>query len=110
MELALLRVVWIDEEVHGTGQAERQLDHVEDRLVLVQPHVVIGNGHCLECHRLGVLKERIWTPHVLQPLDLEQSVAAGHVLRQAEAPVLPRLGEEDVRRVGLKGVGGLEEM
>lgn len=70
LQFALLCVVRIDEKVHGAGEAQRQLDHVEDRLVLVQPHVVIRHGHRLEGDRLGVLKERVRSPHILQPLDL----------------------------------------
>jgi len=42
LQLAFLSVVRIDGKVHDAGQFEGQLDHVEYRLVLVQPHVVIG--------------------------------------------------------------------
>lgn len=89
----------IDQEVHGAGQPQRQLHHVQDRLVLVQPHVVVGDGHRLERDRLGVLEERVRPPHVLEPLDLQQPVLGGHVLRQPQPVVLPGLREEDVRRV-----------
>lgn len=95
--------MWIDEKVHGTGEAQGELDHVEDCLVLVQPHVVVGNGHCLEGHGLGILEERVGAPHILKPLHLQQSVATGHVLGQSQAVVFPRLRKEDVGGVGLLG-------
>ena len=42
------------------------LDHVEERLVLVQPHVVVGHRHFLEGHRFGVFEIRVWTPNFLE--------------------------------------------
>lgn len=92
----------IDEKVHGTGEAQCQLDHVEDRLVLVQPHVVIRDGHCLKGHGFGVLKKRVRTPHILQPIHFQESIAAGHVFGQSQAVVFPGLREEDVCCVSLK--------
>ena len=41
------------------------LDHVHDLLVLVEPEVVVGNGHPLEGDLLGVLEEGIRPPDVL---------------------------------------------
>lgn len=55
----------VDQEVHRAREPQSQLDHVQYGLVLVQPDVVIGDGHRLEGHRLCVLEERVWTPHVL---------------------------------------------
>lgn len=63
----------VDEEVHGTGQLQRQFHHVQDGLVLVQPHVVVGDGHRLEGDGLGVFEERVGPPHVLEPVNLEES-------------------------------------
>lgn len=82
LQLALLRVVRIDEEVHGTGESQCELDHVEDRLVLVQPQIVVGNGHRLKGDRFGVLEKGVWAPHILQPLHLQQAIVTGHVLGQ----------------------------
>lgn len=71
LQLALLGVMRVDKEVHGAGKSESQLDHVQDRLIFVKPHVMIlgkrqikislslsglfkhrthRNGHRLECH------------------------------------------------------------
>jgi len=100
LQLAFLSVVWVDGKVHDAGQFEGQLDHVEYRLVLVQPHVVIGYGHRLKGHRFGVLEKRIWTPHILQPVHLQQSVLLRHILRQSQAVILPSLGEEHIRHIG----------
>lgn len=94
----------IDEEVHGTGEPQGQLDHVQNGLVLVEPHVMIRDRHGLESNRFGVLEERIRSPHILQPLHLQQPVPAGHILWQSQSIVLPRLRKEDVRRICLKWV------
>lgn len=105
LKLALLGVVRIDDEVHRARQSQRQLHHVQDGFVFVQPHVVIGDGHCLESHRLGVLEEGVRSPHVLQPLHFEQAVFGGHILGQSKAVVFPGLGEENVSCVGLWSEG-----
>lgn len=42
---------------------EDSLDHVEDALVFVQPNVVVRDGDVLESDFLGVLEERVGTPH-----------------------------------------------
>ena len=44
------------------------LHHVQNSLVFIQPHVVVGNSHGLKCDSLGILEKGIWTPHVLQPI------------------------------------------
>lgn len=41
------------------------LNHIKYRLVLIEPNVMIRNGHILECHVFGVLEERIWPPNML---------------------------------------------
>lgn len=49
------------------------LDHVQNSLVLIEPHVVIWNGHCLESDGFGVLEEWIRSPHIFEPFHLQQS-------------------------------------
>jgi hypothetical protein len=44
------------------------LNHVQDGLVLVQPHIMIRNCHCLKRYRLRILEEGVWPPHILQPI------------------------------------------
>lgn len=70
----------VDEKVHGTRQPQGQFHHVQDRLVLVQPHVVVRNGHGLEGDGFGVLEEGVWAPHVLQPFHFEEPVGRGLVV------------------------------
>ena len=50
------------------------LDHVENRLVFVQPYVMVRYRHCLKSHTLGVFEERVWTPDLCEPLHGQQSV------------------------------------
>lgn len=92
----------VDDEVHRARKPQRELHHVQNRLVLVQPHVMIGDCHRLERHRLGVLEERVRPPHVLQPFDLQQAVLRRHVLRQPQPMIFPRLCEENVGGVSLE--------
>lgn len=49
------------------------LDHVENRFVFVQPHVVIRNSHRLERYGFGIFEKRIWSPDIFQPIDFQQS-------------------------------------
>ena len=43
------------------------LYHVENRLVLPQPDVMVRYGHLLKVHALGVLEEGVWPPDFVQP-------------------------------------------
>jgi hypothetical protein len=76
------------------------LDHVEDGLVFVQPHVVVRYRHRLKGYRFGIFEKRVGPPHVLQPVHLQQSVLRGHVLGEPQPVVLPSLREENIRGVG----------
>ena len=63
---------------------------------------MVGYGHGLEGDALGVLEERVWPPYLREPLDGEEAILGGHVVGQAEAVVLPALGEEHVAGVRLE--------
>ena len=78
------------------------LDHVEDRLVLMEPDVVVGDGHILEGDLLGVLEVRVRLPDVIKPGDGQRSVDGAHVAREPQTVVHPALREENVGRVRLK--------
>ena len=56
------------------------LDHVENALVLVEPDVVVGNGDVLEGNFLGVLEERVWSPHRVEPGGRQQAVIGRQVI------------------------------
>lgn len=92
----------IDEEIHGTGESQGQFDHVKNRLIFVEPHVVIGNGHGLKRDRFGIFKKRIWTPHVFQPFHLQEAILRSHVFGQPKPMVFPRLGEKYICRICLE--------
>lgn len=47
----------VDQEIHGTRQPQRQLHHVQDSLIFVQPHVVIRYGHRLEGDGFRIFEE-----------------------------------------------------
>lgn len=93
----------VNRKIHRTRQPQRQLDHIQNRLILVQPHVMIRNRHRLERHRFRILKKRIRSPHVLQPINLQQTILLRHILGQPQPMILPRLGEKYVRRIGHRG-------
>lgn len=48
--------------------SQPSLDHVQNGLVFVEPHVVVGYRHGLKDDGLGVLEEGIGPPHVFQPV------------------------------------------
>jgi hypothetical protein len=54
------------------------LDHVHDLLVLVEPKVMVGDGHPLEGDLLGVLEEGVRSPDVLR----RKHIRRVHALRQ----------------------------
>ena len=78
------------------------LDHVEYRLVLPQPYVVIRNGHGLEGDGLGVLEEAVRPPNFSEPLDGQQPVVERHIIGQTQTVVFPALGKEHITGVGLQ--------
>ena len=80
------------------------LRHIQQRLIVVEPQVVVGDAHLVECDFLGVLEEAIRPPDVVQPVDIENSVILAHVLRQSEPGVSPALCQEDVGDVSLRQV------
>lgn len=57
-----------------TFERAHLLDHIQDCLVLVQPHVVIWYCHRLEGDGFGVFEKRVRSPHVFEPVYLQQSV------------------------------------
>lgn len=69
----------------------------------MQPQIVVRNRHRLERHLFRVLEESVGSPYIFEPRDRQQTVVSREILWEAEAMVLPALGEEDVRGVGLWG-------
>lgn len=57
---------------------------------------MIGNGHLVKRHLLGVFKETIGSPDRVKPLDVENAILFAHVLRQSESRVPPALREKNV--------------
>ena len=80
------------------------LRHIEKRLIVVQPQVVVGDAHLVEGDFLGVLKETVRPPDVAQPIDIENSIILSHILRQSEPGVSPALCQKDVSDVRLRQV------
>lgn len=68
---------------------------------MVEPEVVVGDGHLVEGDPLGVLEETVGSPDVVEPLHVQDAVLLRHVLRQPQAVVPPALRQEDVRHVRL---------
>lgn len=101
LKLALLCIVRVNNKVHCTRQPQRQLHHVQDGFVLIQPHVVIWNCHCLECHRFCVLEERIGSPHIFKPFNLKQTIFWRHIFRKSQTMIFPCLCKENISGVGL---------
>lgn len=93
---------WIASIHPSIQQLSYLLDHVEDSPVRVEPYVVVGDGHLLECDPFGVLEEGVWSPHALQPPDGQQPVLGRHVVRKSQSMVVPRLRHEDVRYIRLQ--------
>lgn len=63
---------------------------------------MVWDGHGLKRDRLGVLEERVRSPHIFQPIHFQQSVFGSHVFRQSQSMVFPRLCEKYVGSVCLK--------
>jgi len=89
-------------KLHGARQDQREFGHIEQRFVVVQPEIVIGNAHLMEGDLFGVLKEAIGPPNAVQPVDIQYAILLTHVLRQPQARITPALCKEDVRHIGLK--------
>lgn len=68
---------------------------------MVEPEVVIGYRHLVECDFLRVLEEAVRPPNVVQPVDVEDPVLLRHVFRQPQSRVPPALREKYVRHVSL---------
>lgn len=96
-----LRVVRIRFELHRAAQHQRQLGHVQQRFVVVQPQIVVRDAHLVEGDLFGVLEEAIGPPDAVQPVDVQDAILLAHVLGQTEARIAPALREEDVRDVRL---------
>ncbi|GIY03701.1 uncharacterized protein CDAR_526941 [Caerostris darwini] len=86
------------------------LDHVENGFVAVQPDVMVGYRHFLESDPLGVLEERIGSPHLLEPANGKQAVLRSHVLWQLQPVILPALRHKDVGHICLKHTYDIKEM
>ena len=78
------------------------LDHVEDCFVLVEPQVVVLDGHGLEGDFFGVFEVGVRPPDEVEPFDREQPILSGHVGGQDQPMVLPCLSKEHVRGVRLE--------
>ena len=63
---------------------------------------MVGDGHGLERDALGVLEEGVRPPDLGEPLDGQEAILGGHVVREPEAVVLLALSEEHVARVRLE--------
>ena len=63
---------------------------------------MVWYGHCLESHFFGIFEVRIRSPYLVQPLNGQELVLSGHVLRKAKAVVVPLLAKKYVSSVGLK--------
>lgn len=87
-------------EFHGTAEDERQLGHVEQRLVVVEPQVVVGNAHLVERDLLGVLEEAVGPPNAIQPVHVQDAVLLAHVFGQPEPRIPPALRQKYVRHIG----------
>lgn len=59
------------------------LNHIKNVFVVIQPYIVIGNSHCLKGYCFRILEVGIRPPHVLQPLNFQQSVFGRHVFGQS---------------------------
>jgi len=94
--------MWIGFKLHGARQNQRELGHVEQRFVVVQPEIVVRNAHLVEGDLLGVFEEAIGPPDAVQPVDIQYAILFAHVLRQPQARITPALCKEDVRHIGLR--------
>lgn len=96
-----LCVMRIGLELHGAREDQSELGHVEQRLVVVQPEIVIGDAHLMEGDLLGVLEEAVRTPDAVQPVHIQDAVLFAHILGQPQARITPALCKENVRHIGL---------
>ena len=62
---------------------------------------MIRNCDVLEGDLFGVLKERIRTPHGLEPRGGQETVVGRQIVRKTQPVILPFLREENVRSVRL---------
>lgn len=65
------------------------LGHVQQRLIVIKPQVVVGNRHLMERDFLGVLEEAVGPPDRVQPLHVENPILFAHVFRKPQAGVAP---------------------
>lgn len=89
-------------EFHRTRQNQSQFRHIQERLIVVQPQIMIRNGHLVERHAFRVLKEAIRPPDIMQPFHIQYAVLLAHILRQPQSGVPPTLRQEYVGDVSLK--------
>ena len=108
------------------------LDHVEDLLGPVQPHVVVGDGHGLEGDLLRVLEVGVRPPDAVEPLNGQQLeviivtapthqlmsppsasahlVLPRHVGRQPQSVIIPLLPKKYVGHVCLQVTGEIRSL
>lgn len=77
------------------------LSHVEQRLVVIKPEIMVRYRHLVKGDLLGVLEEAVRPPDVVQPVHVEYPVILGHVFRQPQPRVPPALREKYVGHVRL---------
>lgn len=87
-DLCIMRIRF---KFHGTRQHQRQLGHIEQRLVMVKPEIMIGYAHLVEGDLFGILKETIGTPNAVQPVHVENAILLAHVLWQTQTRIAPTL-------------------
>jgi hypothetical protein len=51
------------------------LGHVDKRFVVIKPQIVIRDTHFVKCNLLGIFKEDIRSPNILQPTDIKNSIS-----------------------------------
>ena len=78
------------------------LHHVHYLLAVVQPKVVVGDGHPLKRDLLCIFEEGIRSPDFVEPFHRKQSILRGHICGQLQTVVVPRLSKEYVRRIRLE--------
>ena len=78
------------------------LNHIENGLVLVQPYIMIRDGHGLKSDLFGIFEEAVWPPNSVEPIHWQQTILSGHVVRQYQTMVFPLLGKEHVSCVRLE--------
>lgn len=69
---------------------------------MIQPQIMVRNAHFMEGDFLGVFKEAIWPPNIVQPLHVQDPVLLVHIFREPETRISPGLGEKYVGDVSLK--------